>query len=37
MNGDREPDLQTIFLVHEIESGMNPEVHQGLYARLLGT
>lgn len=33
---EREPDLQTLFLVHEVEHGLNPEIHSGLYARLLG-
>lgn len=29
-----EPDLHTVFLLHEIESGLNPEVSAGLYERL---
>lgn len=26
--------MSTIFLLHEVEVGMNPEVHTGLYERL---
>lgn len=29
-------DMSTVFLLHEVESGMNPELKQSLYQRLLG-
>lgn len=27
----------TVFLVHEVENGLNPEVNLGLYAKILGS
>jgi hypothetical protein len=29
-----DPDLQTVFLTHEIEHGMNPELNIDLWARI---
>lgn len=29
-------DMQTVFLLHEVEYGMNPEFSTALFARLLG-
>lgn len=31
-----ELDMSTLFLVHEIESGTNPEINQGIYAKIWG-
>lgn len=28
-------DMSTVFLLHEVESGMNPELNQSLYQRIL--
>jgi hypothetical protein len=32
-----EIDMDTLFTLHEIEYGFNPEVNGNLYARLLGS
>lgn len=31
---DSEPDLQTVFLTHEVEHGLNPEVNLGVFERI---
>lgn len=31
-----ELDMSTIFILHEIENGLNPEIKPGLYEKLLG-
>lgn len=37
MMDSREPDLQTLFMLHELENGLNPELNCGLWSRILGT